>query len=257
MPFRIPVIGDGSQPFNPIHADDLAEVVLECPTKSLPGTGEIGGPDQITLAELTADIRNWLGLPQQPLHHLPLTAARFAGHIGDALRLGPISTTAITQLETGVLTDPTALLAQIKSRLRGVKSSFATRPAGTQDLWHARLYLIILLIRLTLAALWLASGLLGLFTPSSHFTQGIAIPPILATTAARMSALADLGIAVALIRNLAPKPTARLQLALVAACTLGLTLIAPQFWPDPYGTILKNLPVLALILTHLALTEDR
>ena len=38
LPFVTPVVGDGRQPFNPIHAADLAEVVQEALEKSLHGT---------------------------------------------------------------------------------------------------------------------------------------------------------------------------------------------------------------------------
>ena len=257
LPYRTPVIGDGNQLFNPIHATDLAEIALECLTKPLPGTWDIAGPETLTLTDLTQSLRNWLGLPSQPTLYLPLKTARLAGKIGDVLNLAPLNSTALAQLESGVLADPTQLLAQIASRPRGVKTFLTTRPAGTQDLWQARLYLAKPLIRLTLAALWLGSGLLGLFTPATQFTPHLALPAEATTTLARLTALADLALAAALIRNLRPKPVAILQLALVTAYTIGLSLIAPTLWLDPFGPILKNLPILALILTHLILSEER
>jgi hypothetical protein len=47
------------------------------------------------------------------------------------------------------------------------------------------------------------------------------------------------------------------QSLIVAAYTLGLSILSPGLWLDPIGGVLKNLPVLALILTHLALVEER
>ena len=43
-----------------------------------------------------------------------------------------------------------------------MRAFVTARRAGTQDLWHTRLYLLKPLIRLTLATLWLASAALGL-----------------------------------------------------------------------------------------------
>lgn len=66
MPVRLPVLGDGQQRFNPIHAADLAGVVAECLDKATPGTWEIGGPEVLSQAELIAGYRAWLGLPPVP-----------------------------------------------------------------------------------------------------------------------------------------------------------------------------------------------
>ena len=74
---------------------------------------------------------------------------------------------------------------------------------------------------------------------------------------ARLGGLIDLGLALALFRNWQPRWTGLAQLAVVLSYTLDLTLLAPGLWADPFGGLLKNLPILALILTHLALTEER
>ena len=70
-------------------------------------------------------------------------------------------------------------------------------------------------------------------------------------------ALMTFALAALLILNWRPRATALAQIALVGSYTVGLSLIAPHLWLDPFGGLLKNLPVLALLLTHLALTEER
>ena len=257
MPLRLPVAGDGQQPFNPIHAADLAEVVAECLDTSLRGTWDIGGQEIITEADLAARYRSWLGLPSVPPLHLPIKAAMTLGKLGDVLRLGPVSATAVAQFQAGVLADPEPLLAHLKTRPRAVSTFLTARPTGTQDLWHARLYLLKPLIRLTLAALWLASGLLGLATPATSFTPGLPLPEPLAIALARACGLADLALGLSLLRNWRPRHVALAQITLVLAYTAGLSLLAPALWLDPYGGLLKNLPILALLLTHLALVEER
>jgi uncharacterized protein YbjT (DUF2867 family) len=257
MPVRLPLVGDGLQPFNPIHAADLAEVVAECLDRSAPGTWDIGGPEVITQADLLATTRNWLGLPPVPNLHLPSGTALALGRLGDALRLGPVSATAVAQLQAGVLADAAPLLARIKARPRPVSTFLAARPAGTQDLWQARLYLLKPLVRLTLAAVWIFSGILGLATSTTSFAPGLPLPEPIATALARGFGLADLALGFALLRNWRPRPIALAQIALVLAYTTGLTVLAPSLWLDPYGGLLKNLPILALLLVHLALVEER
>lgn len=257
MPLRLPVVGNGTQPFNPIHVADLAEVVAECLDTDMRGTWDIGGPEVITQSDLLSSYRNWLGLPDLPRLRLRTGATMTLGHLGDALRIGPVSATAVAQLQAGVLADPAPLLARLKTRPRAVSAFLNARPAGTQDLWQARLYLLKPLVRLTLAALWLASGLLGLATPAAGFAPGLPLSEPLALALARGFGALDLVLGLSLLRNWRPRPVALAQIALVLAYTAGLTLLAPALWLDPYGGLLKNLPVLALLLVHLALVEER
>ena len=257
LPLVVPVIGDGTQPFNPIHASDLGAVIAELLATPRPGLHEIGGPETLTLRALTSGLRTWLGLPAARVWQVPRWLSRASGRLGDALRLGPISTTALRQLEQGVWADAAPLLAQITTRPRGISQILAARPAGTQDLWQARLYLLKPLIRLTLALMWLASAALGIFTPLANFAPVIPLPEPLALALARGGGLADLALGLALLRDWRPRQVALAQLALVICYTLGLSVLAPGLWLDPFGGLLKNLPVLALILVHLALAEER
>lgn len=259
LPFVTPVVGDGGQRFNPIHAGDLAAVALDClVTPPGPGAWQVGGPETITQTGMIRAVQGWLGLAERPLLRLPIAVARGLGRIGDALRIGPVSATSVAQLQAGILADPAPLLARVEVRPRGFRDGLAARPAGTQDLWQARLYLLKPLIRLVLAALWLGSAALGLFLPLDHFLPSVpALPETLAVLLARAGGIADAAIGLALLRNWRPKAVAWAQLALVLGYTLGLGTLAPALWLDPFGGLLKNLPILALLLVHLALLEER
>ena len=255
LPFVTPVVGSGTQSFNPVHAADLAAVVEGClinpPAARLM---EVGGPEVMSQLQLIQTYRGWLGLPAARVLRLPLAMARVIGRLGDALRLGPISTTSVAQLQAGVL----AKAAPLPQPLRGVSAFVSARPAGTQDLWQARLYLLKPLIRLTLAAMWLLSAGLGLLLPGAAFLPALpGIPEGLALALARLGGVVDLALGLALLRNWQPRGVALAQLAVVAGYTLGLTVMASALWADPLGGMLKNLPVLALILTHLALAKER
>lgn len=259
MPVLTPVVGNGEQRFNPIHARDLADAVFRClETPPGPGPWEIGGPEEITQVGLIGLVRRWLGLSTRPMLRLPVAVARAIGNVGDLLQLGPISATSVSQLEHGVLANPQPLLERIASRPKGVSLFMAERPAGTQDLWQARLYLLKPAVRLTLALMWLVSAALGLFLPLSSFAASVpALPEASATLLARLGGLADGALGLLLLANRWPREVADAQLALVAGYTLGLTAIAPALWLDPFGGLLKNLPVLALILVHRSLVEER
>jgi hypothetical protein len=261
LPLVTPLAGDGAQRFNPVHAEDLAAVVAACLADPPgPGPWEVGGPEVLTLRQMTAALRGWLGLGPARVWQVPRRLARAIGRAGDALAMGPVSSTALAQLDAGVLADPAPLAARRPVLLRGMSEVLAARPAGTQDLWQARLYLLRPAIRIVLAAMWLVSGLLGLFLPAASFLPGLSggmLADPLLVAAARAGGVVDLLLAAALLRNLRPRAVALAQIAVVLGYTAGLTLIDPALWLAPFGELLKNLPVLALLLVHLALAEER
>ena len=260
-PVVTPLLGDGTQPFNPLHADDLAQVVAACLTAAPgPGPWDVGGAETVTQAQILAAYRGWLGLSPARALCLAPPVARALGRLGDALDLGPVSSTSVAQVGAGVLADPAPLLDRLPLRPRGLGAILRARPAGTQDLWQARLYLLKPLIRLTLALLWLVSGLLGLLLPAGSIHAALAATPLsdgAVLAAARAGGAVDLALSAALLRNWRPRETALAQIAVVLGYTLVLSLLAPALWLAPFGDLLKNLPILVLMLVHLALVQER
>lgn len=261
LPGAMPVVGDGTQRFNPIHAADLATIVAAClRDPPPPGPHPIGGPEAVTQTEMLRDLRRWIGLRPVPVLRLPLALARAVGTVGDALRLGPISRSAVEQLSAGVLAPADPALAQYRTATRGFSRFLATRPAGTQDLWHARLYLLRPMLRLMLAGLWLASGWIGLTLPAADFLPLVpesGLSDRVLVVMARAGGLADLAIGLALLRAWRLPLLAWVQGAMIVAYTLAFTVLAPGLWLLPLGGLLKNLPLLLLVALHGVLEDER
>ncbi|GAA6187702.1 NAD-dependent epimerase/dehydratase family protein [Litorivita sp. NS0012-18] len=72
IPLVGPYVGKGDQIFNPIHADDLAKVMIDLLQARATGTYEIGGPEHIAQIEMIDAYRQWLGLPQVRRIGLPM-----------------------------------------------------------------------------------------------------------------------------------------------------------------------------------------
>lgn len=258
-----PLPGGGAQVMNPVHAADLAHVVreiMEDPSDFDKDPHDIGGPEAVTQAQMISGYRGWLGLAPCRNFTLPARLAALVGKIGDFMRLGPISSTALSQLETGVLADNATLAAQLDHKPRGFTDFVNARPAGTQDLWQARLYLLRPLLRIALIFMWILSGLVGLFLPPETFLpmlDGTFFPDWALVTIARLGGIADLGIAWALLRGWRLKLMGMVQISLVVGYTIGLSLLAPALWLLPVGGLLKNLPILLLLVIFLILEEER
>ncbi len=261
LPLVTPVVGHGQQVFNPIHVADLTGMVdhlLRHPPAS--GAHEIGGPEEITLTEMIRSMRRWLGLQRAPVLKLPAKLAHLIGRVGDAMQLGPISSTAVTQLETSVLAHPDKAVQALPVQPRGFSQFLAERPAGTQDLWHARLYLLRPALRLVLAFLWLVSGMIGLGLPTSQFLPLLPDTEIADTVLialARFGGAIDIALGLALLRGWRPRAMSALQTIMILAYTIAFTFLAPILWLLPLGGLLKNIPLLSLIAVSAILEDER
>ena len=260
VPFFTPVPSGAEPAFNPIHATDLAAVV-DAALRSPPATNpiEVGGPETITLRDMLSHYRTWLGLPKTRFVAIPNAAMQALGWVGDFCKMGPISRTALKQLNAGVLADTTAMTAEITAAPRGFSTFANARPVGTSDLWHARLYFAKPATRLCLAFLWLFSGILGLLLPADQFLPllNTPIPDTALVALARAGGVMDLLIAAALIRDWRPKQITQLQFAMVASYTVAFTVLNPALWLLPLGGLLKNIPILMLLILHTLLQKER
>jgi uncharacterized protein YbjT (DUF2867 family) len=259
LPWVIPLPGDGQQAFSPIHADDLAGAILQLlETQGVTHATLIPvGPETLTLADILVRWRAWLGLAPARLLRLPMPLVRLACRAGDVLGAGPLSTTSLRQIEHGNAAPVARFAAAIGATPRAMQEALATAPAQTQDLWHARLYLLRPVMTLALVLLWLGSGIAGLLLPWAESARLSALPPGIAGPLGMVMSVVDLIIAGALLLGRRPMLVGALQLIMVAGYTAFLTLARPALWFDPFGALLKNLPILALVLAWMAIARDR
>jgi uncharacterized protein YbjT (DUF2867 family) len=258
FPLVTPVIGDGGQQFQPIHAGDVAETVLRALT--LPGlarqTLDPVGPETLTLREMLGLLRGWLDLPRVPVLSLPMGLARLIAKVGDITGQGPMRTTALEQMTYGNVSDPVGFENAIGFRPRTMAEGLRDSPSHVQDRWHARLYFLRPALTLILILLWLGSGIAGLLNPppgGDVILAKLGLPPV----AADLFCLLDIGIAAGLIIGWRPRLLGLIQLAVVGSYTLGIGALEPALWADAYGPLLKNLPILAAIAAWIALLDDK
>lgn len=258
FPFVLPLV-HAESPVSTVTLDDVAEAV------SLAISGGISNGSDLTLARqggtlatLVGEHRAWLGLPPARIIPLPAVAAAPVSAIADALGwLGwrsPLRSTAMQVMRHGVSPDE----ARPHLPLEPSSSFLARNPAGVQDLWCARLYLLKPLIFFCLSAFWLASGLIPLLDPSrasGHFS------PFMGQTAAVALTLVTCLIDIALGLCVLYRPRTRLALGGMILVTLsylaGSILMEPSLWLDPLGSMVKSAPSLVLTLAALAILDER
>lgn len=261
LPFAIPIVGDGTQPFQPIAMDDLCRVVA----RALDSPQLVGrsidpvGPQVVTLRALLVDSRRWMGFTPAPTIRIPgwmVRIAILAGGRGP----GPMNVTALRQLEHGNTASYERFAAESGMSALSWSEALLRHPSQWQDRWHARIYFVRPILRATLAALWAGSGIAGLLTLDTWAAIVGAQLGVGTATAAAMLAGAcalDLALALLLVVRWRPGWVTAAQFALVTAYSVAATCVVPALWMDPFGSLLKNLPILAAILAHGALEAER
>jgi uncharacterized protein YbjT (DUF2867 family) len=261
LPRFIPMIGAGNFFFQPIHVDDLAATIHRVlDDRSI--TRKIiepVGPERLTLREILLDLRRWLGAPPARVIEIPIGIVRIAARLGDFLG-GSINTTALRQLLFGNVGSIEDFVAATGIRPRRWRDALLARPAQAQDRWHARLYFARPALRWSLALMWVASGLVGITQPQSVTAPLVAnfgLSGLSAALAVWISCFIDIAIGALLILRYLPRALSVIQFALVAAYTIGLSVAEPSLWTDPFGPLLKNIPILAAIVIFSAVENDR
>ena len=254
-----PVIGDGMQRVQPIHIDDLVHVVVRCVENEQPIRGRIDlpGAEAVSMFDLLDRLRQWLGLGKlRPLfvpYPMALRLAAWGGFLGDA----PITREAVEMLQRGNTGDPSLCVKRFGFAPRSLTQGLAETVATTAERWHAGLYFLRPLLRISIALVWIIAGVTSAFLyPAQESyallaTIGIqgAMAPVMLYAAAGL----DLVLGLATLFRIRLREVIYLQIALMLGYSLILTMALPEFWLHPFGPVSKNLPLLVATLIMLVL----
>lgn len=256
-----------------IHADRVVQVVgVDSVAEAVALALRPGAPSRLaidlvaeeatTLGDILRALRGWLGLAPAPLVAVPGWLVRAGAGLADAVAcLGwrsPMRGTAVAQLAAGVRGDA-ADARLLGLRIPGLGDWLARHPAGVQEAWFARLFLLKPLVLGTLAGFWLASGLVGLaqFDRAAAVLAPAGFSPALARASVWLGSAADIAVGLMACH----RRTARLGLlgmvAITGAYLAGATLWRPDLWADPLGPLVKVVPAAMLALVALAVLEER
>ena len=243
-----PVPGDGRQWVQPIHIDDLTQLVV-----GLLGSGMARrtvaavGPRPVTLREWLSVLRGQMGLGEARFVRVPLPLVRAV--------IGVETLGMLLRGNTASADDTVRVLGRAPRDIR----TFVTPREGQVHALRARLDWLLPLLRATVAMTWIASGIvsLGLYPvhESLQLLGRVGLHGLAATFALYGAAMLDLllGAGIYVFRG---RRLWQAQLAVVAGYTALLSAFIPELWLHPFGPLLKNIPMAAAILLLHEL-EDR
>jgi hypothetical protein len=252
-------LGPGSWQVQPVPIEEVIEAMLRL--ISLPGRLprhlDLVGPAPLTTDALTGALRAWLRLPPRPPFRLPEAGLRLVALVGDAFGGGAVARESLVMLKRGNVADAAPLARLLERPVRSVDQALALDPATQADRWHARLFFLRTPLRLALALVWIATGIvsLGVYpVAGSLLLLGEAgLSGASAGIALVAAALADLILGILLLARWRPVLVGACQLGLMTIFMLIITIALPEWWLHPFGPITKNFPFAAATLVMMAL----
>jgi uncharacterized protein YbjT (DUF2867 family) len=237
-----PLPGDGRQRLQPIHIDDLTEVIVKLvgvPTKL---RLHAVGPREVTLREWLRLLRGQMGLGKPKFIQVPLA-------------LVPLERETLQMLERGSTASP-ATITQLLRRPPRDPGDFIQPAQGRALALRAKLDWLLPLLRASVALVWIGSGVvsLGLYPVAESLAMlarvGLGDPFVLYG-----AALLDIALGGAIYILKRRRWLWRLQMGLIVAYSVVIALWLPELWLHPFGPVLKNLPMLAAIMVLHELEE--
>ena len=265
LPGVLVVPGSGEQLLQPLRAEDLAGAIAALIDRraGIRQTLFAVGPERVTLVDYLRTVRRWLELPRAVNVRVPLGLAKWGAWVGEHMGNGPLGMTMWRMLMRGNFASPgqEGDLAQVSGvSFQSIAQAFEAVQSFVQDRWHARLYFLGPVLRAALAALWIGSGLIGYLTPlaqSEMLLASAGIPTGAVGPLVWTSSTVDLVLGVLALIAWRPPIVAGMMCASVAIYTVFVGSVLPSLWLEPFGGLLKNLPLIPTTLIMGVLSRRR
>jgi uncharacterized protein YbjT (DUF2867 family) len=251
----LPVIGLpglGEQKLQPVHIDDLCEAVVQAvaPDAASRYVMDIVGPAPMTYKEMLAAYRSAMALPAALWLPVPMRVMRVGAVLAAKLPQRVFAPDTLRMLENGNTGDPEALTILLGHAPIGADAWFA---GIGSDMLRAEAIVVwtLPLLRLALAIVWIVTGVLslGIYPQEASLAMlaqvGLHGPAAVIALYAAASLDCALGIATLATPS---RFVWRTQILLVLGYTVIISLFLPGYWLHPFGPVLKNIPILALLL---------
>lgn len=265
LPGVIPLPEGGTQEFQPIRISDLVQAIKNLIEMDKPGQSTLAAVSakRVSLKEIIFYLRQWLGLKPAVFIKIPMRLIKLVALLGNYMPYSTVNTAAIAMLAQGnTTTEQEALRFQEATQVipNNFEEGLHKMPVFEQDRWHAKLIYLRPLLRISLAFMWLMSALTSSFFYSKQAsyqllaTIGITAvwQPLFLYGASLMNALLGIG----LLLNYKVKFNCLIQIGLISIYTLIISVALPYLWLEPFGPVVKNIPILSSIFILNALSTD-
>lgn len=254
----IPLVGRGDQRLQPIHLDDLAALVTAVVDERLAIRETIPavGPEPVTLRDMLRRYRQSLGLRPTLTLPIPLVLMRITAWFGDLTGSGALSSETLGMLLRHNIASADAVqkaLGRAPQRLEQFVPPELAPALRGRALWSWLRPLMLV----AMAIMWITAGIVSW---TAARTEGLALLSALGLSASlaawAFAAACLLDVAFGIATLLAPGRLLWLaQLGVMLFYTAALSWVAPELWLDPFGSLVKNLPIAVVLISLFAAEE--
>ena len=251
----LPVIGlpgQGAQRLQPVHIDDICTAIVNVLASSNPARQIINavGPEAMSYRTMLEHYRHAMGAAKPVWLPIPMAVMRAVAGVADRLPQRILSHDTLSMLEQGNTADPAPFMQLVGRPLKGPGKWFLAMPpdmlrADATWRWLRPLF------QVALALVWIITGILslGLYPVEASYAllAQVGLHGAVASIALYGAAVLDIALGIATLAR-PGRWLWRLQIAIMTGYTVIISFFLPEFWLHPFGPILKNLPILALLI---------
>lgn len=246
----------GEARFQPVHVDDLAQAVAAALDPAAPARRVIAcaGGSVTGFDGMLSAYRRAMGLPPAPVLHVPAPAMACAAWLGAKLPGAPLTPDTWRMLRAGSALDGGdngAAARELLGRAPRPIEAFVSSAEGELLRLRALASWRSVLLRWALAIVWLATAAVSAFiyppAASMALLARVGLAGWPALLALYGAALLDAAFGIACI----VRPRRALWLAqgaLVLGYSAVIAVCLPEYLWHPFGPLLKNVPILAILL---------
>lgn len=257
LPFIIPVPGKGEQQFQPVHLNDLAKAIVILLEKSQTKNLRLSAVSatKVNLRTILTKMRAWLNFKKAMVLSAPLIFIKLGSLIGNLLPNSSLNRNSYSLLmQNNIASDADAetFKNEIGFTPRNFEEGLYSQPSTVQDHWHAKLYFLKPLLQISIAFIWIISGVYSAFFLSQQNIP-LNVQPWLVYSASAL----DITLGLFTLFGFQIKKVGILQCILIIFYTLFITVKSPGLWLEPFMGVAKNIPLIVATLIMIALESDR
>jgi uncharacterized protein YbjT (DUF2867 family) len=243
----------GRQPLRPVHIDDLAELVARLldsvTTMASRSPIEVVGNTEATYREMLGVYRRSMGLPPAFSVAIPASMMRAAAVACGWFRSSTLTPDTWQMLQRGNTADVGQTTEILGRSPRGIETFIEADVASSLRAdafaaWRG------VLLRVALAIVWIATAIVSaaLYPRASSLALlgRLNLHGLIADVALYGACALDFGFGLATLAW----PTRALwlaQMVVIIAYSAAIAVALPEYLIEPFGPILKNLPILAML----------
>ncbi|KTD49972.1 oxidoreductase [Legionella quinlivanii] len=252
----IPLPEKGEQLLQPIHIDTLCTAISNMASLP-PGPSYVltaVSPTAIALKTVLGSLRHWLQLPKSFFVQVPMILIKIMAWFGNFSSSSKINSPAINMLSSNKTASAgeTAVFYQLTGvNPESFKEGLEKKPSTDGDRWQALLGWLRPFLRLSLAFMWFASALTSAFfaqETSYLILKQAGVPDTLQSLLLFGASFINFMLGIGLLFNFRTRSNCMVQLLIIVIYTLIISVQLPYYWLEPFGSVVKNIPIMVAIL---------